>query len=247
MLERMEGIVLRSQNYGETHKIITLFTKERGLISAICRGANKGKSRLSAISQPFIHGQFLIYVSKGLSTVQQGEIVHSFRSIREDIVKTAYAAYLAEFTHRTLEEKKRILYLYNELLQTFHWINEHDEYAIPVIMFELKLFQYGGYSPVLKMCVNCSTENNLTHFSIREGGVLCSTCWHMDDNSVLLNSKLIYILQVLSEAKLEQVGQINMKASNIQLLQKIMDEYYDSYGGAYLKSKRFLSQIDHLM
>src|SRR5699024_4753581 len=119
----------------------------------------------------------------------------------------------------------RILYLYNELLQTFHWINEHDEYAIPVIMFELKLFQYGGYSPVLKMCVNCSTENNLTHFSIREGGVLCSTCWHMDDNSVLLN----------------------LKASNIQLLQKIMDEYYDSYGGAYLKSKRFLSQIDHLM
>ena len=118
MLKQVEGIVLKTQDYGETHKIITIFTKDYGKVSAIARGANKPKSRLSALSQIFIQGHFLIYLTKGLSTVQQGQIVQSHREIREDIIKTAYASYLVELTEKTLEDKQPDYYIYNELLQT---------------------------------------------------------------------------------------------------------------------------------
>src|SRR5699024_5467256 len=136
-------IVIKTQNYGETHKIITIFTKERGKITAICRGANRTRSKLSSIAQPFIQGQFLIYISTGLSTVQQGEIIQSFRSMREDIIKTAYAAYIVELTDKLTDIKRADSFLYEQLQHTLLRINEGDELIIPIIMYELKLFKKG--------------------------------------------------------------------------------------------------------
>src|SRR5690625_6316993 len=107
----------------------------------MCRRANKTKSKLSSLAQPFIKANFFIYLSKGLSTVQQGEIIESFRSIREDIIKTAYAAYLVELTTLLTEEKEQEPYIYNQLNSTLEWINNESELMVPIFMYELKLFK----------------------------------------------------------------------------------------------------------
>lgn len=246
MLKQIEGIVLKTQDYGETHKIVTIFTKDVGKLSAIARGANRPKSRLSALSQLFIQADFLIYLTKGLSTVQQGQIVRSYREIREDIVKTAYASYIIELTDKLLDDKQPDLYIYNELEQTLTWINEREDYMIPLMMYELKLFEKGGFAPVLDRCVNCHRKGLLTSFSIREGGILCDQCHTMDPAKIVLNKALVKILPILLHVRLEKVGNISVKRENEQLIRKILDHYYDQYGGFQLKSKRFLKQIDLL-
>src|SRR5699024_10600197 len=139
MLNQMECIVLKTRDYGETHKIITIFTKKLGIISAICRGANKPKSKLTAVAQNFIEANFLIYVTKGLSTVQQGQILASHRHIREDIIKTGYTAYIIEITDKILETRSPQPFLYDQLKKKLKYINTHEHYAIPVIMYELKM------------------------------------------------------------------------------------------------------------
>lgn len=246
MLKTIEGIVVRTQDYGETHKIITIYSKELGKVSAICRGANKAKSKLASLAQPFVKANFLIYLSKGLSTVQQGEILNSFRLIREDIVKTAYAAYLVELTMLLSEDRERNLYLYNQLDFTLKWINEESELMVPIFMLELKLFKRGGFAPVINCCARCGNENDLTSFSVKEGGLLCVVCFNTDDYATQLSSNVIKLLPVFMNVGLEQIGTINMKKENIQLLRKIFDNYYDVYGSYRLKSKRFLEQINRL-
>src|SRR5699024_9782139 len=127
MLNQMEGIVLKTRDYGETHKIITIFTKKLGIISAICRGANKPKSN-------FIEANLLNYVTKGISTEQQEQNLASNRNIREDINKTAYTAYIIELTDKILETRSPQPLLYDQLQKTLQYINTHEHYAIPVIM-----------------------------------------------------------------------------------------------------------------
>lgn len=39
MLQKCEGIVIRTTDYGETNKIITLYTREWGKIGVMARGA----------------------------------------------------------------------------------------------------------------------------------------------------------------------------------------------------------------
>ncbi len=246
MLRQLEGIILKTRDYGETHKIITIYTKEIGKITAIARGANKPKSKLSAVSQVFIQGEFLIYVTKGLSTIQQGQTLSSFRHIREDIVKTAYAAYLIELTDKLIEEKRPDPFIYDQLNKTLAWIDEKEEFMIPMMMFELKLFAKGGFAPIVDRCVRCGRTEGFQSFSIQEGGVLCEQCYPIDDRAIQLSTSILKLLSIFLHVGLERIGDISVKQSNEQLLRKIFDQYYDQYGGFALKSRNFLSQIDLL-
>lgn len=246
MLEKVEGIVLKSQNYGETHKIITVFSKEIGKFTAICRGANRPHSRFTAVTQPFIQAQFLVYLSKGLSTIQQGDVLQSFRNIREDIVKTAYTAFAVELFDKLTETKDRDIYLYDELVVTLQRLNDEELSVIPIMMLELKLYEKSGFGPIVDKCAHCHGSNFPFVFSIREGGLLCEQCKHIDEHAIAIPDAVAKLLPIFLNVSLDRIGNINVKKENQLLLRKIFDVYYDQYGGYYLKSKRFLSQLDLL-
>lgn len=65
MMNKWEGIVLRTMPYGETNKIVTILTKEAGKLTAMARGAKKPASRLSSITQLFVYGSFYYALVKG--------------------------------------------------------------------------------------------------------------------------------------------------------------------------------------
>lgn len=244
MLKQVEGIVLKTRDYGETHKIITIFTKQMGKLTAIARGANKPKSKLSSLSQVFIRGEFLIYVTKGLSTLQQGDIIKSHRHIRENIEKTAYASYIIELTDKLLEQSEPDPFIYDQLCQTLDWINEKELFMIPVMMYEMKMYKKGGFAPIVDQCVNCGKKEHPFVFSIQEGGLLCVECSHLDHRAIRLENSMSRLMTIFGSVGLERVGNISVKEKNIQLLRTLLNHYYDQYGGYVLKSRKFLSQLD---
>lgn len=244
MLEKIDGVIIKTKDYGETHKIVTIFSQKIGKFSAIARGAKKPKSRMAAVTQPFIYGQFFVYLNKGLSTIQQGEIIHSFRSIREDIVKTAYAAYLTELTEKLLDDQLPFAEIYKEFIQTLKWISEYDDIDIPLMMYEMKLYRAGGFAPTVDGCANCGSKNSPFVFSIVEGGLLCSKCQHLDPDAIPLTNTIVKLLYLFSTVGMERLGNISVKDENRLLLRGLLDHYYDQYGGYFLKSKRFLNQLD---
>lgn len=246
MLEKIEGIILKTIDYGETNKIITIFSKNIGKFTAMARGAKKPRSRMAAVTQPFIVGQFFVYINPGLSTIRQGEILESFRALREDIEKTAFTAYLVELTEKLLDDKTPEPYLYDQLYLTMEWIAKHDEYDIPIMMYELKAFQKGGFRPTLSHCINCRSKEGLYAFSLGEGGLLCRRCLALDDQAIRLTEVQVKLLQMFQAVGIEQVGEISVKLENRKLLRQILDAYYDRFGGYFLKSRRFLNQLDQL-
>ncbi|MFD1850247.1 DNA repair protein RecO [Oceanobacillus bengalensis] len=246
MLEKVDGIVMRTKDYGETHKLVTLFSKKQGKFTALARGAKKPKSRMAAVTQPFIYAQFFVYLNKGLSTIQQGEMIESYRFIREDIVKTAYAAYIMELTDKIMEDKSPDATVYDQLLKTLDWISNNEDSDIPVMMYEMKLFKKGGFAPTVHCCASCGSKEAPYAFSIAEGGLLCRRCMHQDQNGVHLPNSLSKLLYVFSEVGLERVGTISIKEENKKILRNTLDAYYDRYGGYFLKSRKFLNQL-HLL
>ena len=244
MLEKVEGIVIRTRDYGETHKIVTFFTREKGKIGVMARGAKKPKSRTSSVTQPFIHGMYLIQIGSGLGSLSQGEMITSLRSIREDIVKTAYASYLAELVDKLIDEKQPDPFMYEQFLQTLLWMNEGKDAAVLSMIYELKLFKKAGFSPVVDHCINCGSQEGPYSFSILEGGLLCYRCKHKDPNAYGLPDPLPKLLRIFVHMDVKRLGQISMKEKNKKILRLILDEYYDQYGGYLLKSKKFLKQLD---
>ncbi|GAB3795405.1 DNA repair protein RecO [Virgibacillus kimchii] len=246
MLEKIEGVIIKSNDYGESHKIVTVFSKKLGKISALARGAKKPKSRMAAVTQPFIVGQFYMYVNSGLSTIQQGEVVNSFRAVREDIVKTAFTAYIVELTDKLTDSQSPDGFLYEELLDTMRWIETNEDTAVPIMMYELKIFKRGGFAPTVDSCINCGGIKGLTSFSVREAGLLCNGCEGLDPNAFSISPAVAKLLYTFSKVELKRVGTISVKQENVNLLRKIIDAHYEQYGGYFLKSRKVINQL-HLL
>ncbi len=247
MLEKIEGVVIRTRDYGETNKIVTLFTERYGIISGVARGAKKPKSRMAAVTQPFIYGVFLMRVSTGLGTIQQAEVINSMRKIREDIIKTAYATYICELIAKILNEKEPYRPLYQEFLASLEKMADEElSPEIVAMMLEMKLYRIGGFAPVLHECINGHVDEPIVAFSVSEGGVLCKQCQYSSRDAVKLPVQIHKLLVAMSQTSINRIRNVDLKKETIQWLRKMLDDYYDRFGGMSIKSKRFLEQI-HLL
>jgi DNA repair protein RecO (recombination protein O) len=247
MFQKCEGIVIRTTDYGETNKVVTLYTREWGKVGVMARGAKKPNSRLSAITQLFTYGYFLVQRGKGLGSLQQGEMISSLRSIREDIFLTAYASYIVDLTDKaTVDEKKPNPFLFELLHQTLTLINEGYDIDILTNIYEMKMLDLFGLHPCLNQCSICGNTNGNFSFSVREGGFICHLCVERDPYAMRISQSTVKLLRIFYYFDLSRLGNIDVKPETKLELKKVISAYYDEYSGLHLKTKKFLNQMDKM-
>ena len=244
MLNRIEGIVLKTRDYGETNKIVTLYTRDAGKITAMARGAKKPASRLASVTQPFTHGSFLIQQGKGMGTMQQGEPVESYRHIREDIEATAYASFIVELIDRTVEEKKPQESIFNVLQQSLQAISEEYDPEAIALFAEWKMLPVTGIYPTLHQCSNCGATDGEFAFSFQQIGFLCHRCFQIDPYIIRLKPAHVKLIRTFYTVPIEQVGKLTLKKETKTFIKKIVRTIYEEQTGIRLKSRSFLDQLD---
>lgn len=246
MLQKSEGIVIRTIEYGETNKIVTIFTREWGKVGVMAKGAKKPNSRLASITQPFTYAYFLIRKSTRLGGLEQGESIDSLRGIREDIFKTAYASYILELLDKGVENNRPNPFLFELLLQTLQYMNNGEDLEIMTYIFEMKMLNIYGLYPILNRCVFCSNTEGRFAFSIKEGGFICHRCFDHDPYSLKVSPATIRLLRLFYFLDIHRLGKISVKEETKKELKNVISTYYDEYTGLNLKTKRFLNQIELL-
>jgi DNA repair protein RecO (recombination protein O) len=246
LLYKVEGIVIKTIPYGESNTILTLYTKELGKIGVMARGAKKPKSRFTSIAQLFTYGIFVFQKGQGLGTLQQGEALLSFRKIREDLVKTAYAAYLVELLDRHTTENELRTDLFGWIKQALEYIDHGTDPEVITFLFEMKIMKVAGIVPELSKCVSCKTPEGDFSFSIKEGGLLCEKCSFKDPYRINISKSAARLLNMFYHFDLNRLGSVSLKKETKRELRNLFDAYLDEYSGVYLKSKKFLKQLDDL-
>ncbi|MFD1736589.1 DNA repair protein RecO [Bacillus salitolerans] len=244
MIQKIEGIIIRTNDYGETNKILTIFTRELGKIGVMARGAKKTNSRLSAISQLFTYGYFVYIPSSGLGTLQQGESISNMKQIKSDISLTAYASYIVELTDKAVDDRKANPYLFELLHQSLHYINEGLDFEIVTMIFEIKMLQVIGLYPHLSSCISCKEIEAKFSFSISEGGFICHKCAGKDPNHLQISPATVRLLRLFHAFDIRRLGNITVKDETKRELKAVISNFYDEYSGLSLKSKRFLNQLE---
>ncbi|MFK8181734.1 MAG: DNA repair protein RecO [Phormidesmis sp.] len=90
------GINLKAIPMGEADKMVTVLTKERGIVRAIAPGARKHKSRLAGRSGLFVVNEVLFIKGKSIDKFVQAETQQSFPKLSQDLAKLTASQYLAE-------------------------------------------------------------------------------------------------------------------------------------------------------
>jgi len=177
---KTEAIVLRSLRFSEADRILHLYTRERGRIGAIAKGARKTKSRFGARLEPLSHVELLLHEGSGeLQTVTGAELLHSHRETREAPYRLNAGLIGAEAMLRLFGEPEAnerafgALGRFLDLLDELPVAESRPALEPLALSFQLKLLWLAGYLPHLTSCVECGSGGELVAFAARAGGAVC--------------------------------------------------------------------------
>lgn len=171
------AIVLRRINLGETDKIVTLLTREKGKLSAVAKGSRRPTSRLAGATELFGLCRMLLAVGQTLDVVTQVEVREAFPDLRHHLNRIAAASYMAELADHFTEERLPNEEIFDLLLAGLYVVSASDDVAYVVTAFSLHLMSVSGYSPTFDRCARChSTGVEFPAFSPTMGGAICRAC-----------------------------------------------------------------------
>lgn len=246
------AFVLSSIDYGESDRIVTLFTDRYGKIKGIAKGARRSRKRFANTIELFSHCN--IHFSRnsraGLFLIENSDVIDHYAGIREELEKTMAASYMIELADQfTLEGKKSSKMF--RLLQDFFRFLEGQRYSEECLrFFELRLMQLSGYDPVLQGCVCCNTPLDdmvAPCFSAADGGIMCRNCMHHHTDSIPVSVGTLKILLMGKEMEMGKIHRLSLSRQSSRESKAIMESFIRFTLGRELKSARILREISRLM
>ena len=105
-LFRDKGVVLRTYRLGEADKIIVFLTERHGKVRAVAKGIRKTTSKFGGRLEPLTQVDLLLWQGRSdLDIVNQVEVVHAFRPIREDLERIPRGIALLEVSDQMAQER----------------------------------------------------------------------------------------------------------------------------------------------
>lgn len=99
-----ESIILKRRNVGEGDRILTLFARQFGKISASARGVRKVSSKRGPHIEVFNRVIVTLHKGAGLDTLTEVSPVASYEAIRKDLQRVGAAYYLCELVDGLLPD-----------------------------------------------------------------------------------------------------------------------------------------------
>ena len=175
----VEAIVLRHRDWGEADRLLSLYTRQRGKIRAVAKGARKIRSRKAGHLQPFTRISLQLARSKGPYIITQVETLDAYLSLRNDLSLTGNASYIVELLDRFIYDEEEINNaIFRLLSNSLSRLERGDDIWVLLRYYEMRLLDYLGFRPQFFNCVDCGREIKAENqfFSAVRGGVLCPQC-----------------------------------------------------------------------
>ena len=246
---RTEAIVLRRTDFGEADRLLTVFTPGRGKLRLVAKGVRKPTSRKSGHVELFSHGQFMVAVGRDLDILTQAETLEPFLPLREDLLRTTYAYYVAELADAFTAERDENGPLFRLLIDAFGWLCVAGDLALAARYYELHLLGLVGYQPQLFACVGCRNplEPEASYLSAADGGVLCPRCGSDWIGAAELSVNALKVLRFLQTRGWETCRLLRLNPSTQVEIERVMNAYITYHLERKLKSVDFIHRLRRQM
>jgi DNA repair protein RecO (recombination protein O) len=240
---KTEAIVLRSLRFGEADRILHIYTLDRGRMGAIAKGARKTKSRFGGRLEPLSHVELLLHVGSGeLATVTGADLIRPHAPAREDPYRLAVGLVGAEAMLRLFPEQERSERAFTALTRFLDLLDQlparegiRPELDPLGLAFQLKLLWVAGYLPHLGSCAECGADGLFTGFSVRAGGVVCSSC-AVSTAAIALSPSGSAGIEALLKQPLAESGNVELSSRGASEILAAVTASYEYHGGFRLRT-----------
>jgi DNA repair protein RecO (recombination protein O) len=233
--------------YEEADKIVTIYTKNYGKITAIAKGVRKTKSKFGSSLEILTHSNFLIYKGRNIDIVSQTEILESFFSTSKEVIKFAFAVNCVEVVNRLTEEQEINIGLFNLLKEVLHYLKGSNDPKLLTLSFKWQTISILGYRPSLDHCCRCNKsveEQKEIYFNIKEGGLVCNNCIAKDkEGCVKVSLYFNKLVRKILNTPLSTISNATIPVKKMKELEKITDLYIAYHSEKSFKTDRFLKSL----
>lgn len=175
--EKLQAFVLTARDYGESDRIVSLFTLEHGRIRTFARRAKNSRKRFGAALESFARIEAHVRLKAGLSGLQQAELQRMYPRLRADLAGIAHALYACELVDAMTPEGHPLPRLFRLLTAFLDRLELSGAREPERRFFEINLLNVLGYRPSLESCVRCGSPFAARSALLLNGAELaCHAC-----------------------------------------------------------------------
>jgi len=172
----VKGLVIRTTDIYEADRLITIFTDEMGVITALAKSARSIKSRKLVATMLFCYSSFVIYQRGEHYYIKEAALIESFYDIRRSVEGLALASYVVDVLSdvTVAQEEHELLRL---SLNTLYAIST-AKCSLEKIKaaFEIRAASILGFMPDVLSCSSCGEKLGVFYFDIMGGMLKCYAC-----------------------------------------------------------------------
>src|SRR5512138_3848917 len=178
---KLTAIVLRTVDTGESDRVVTLLSRERGKVAAFARGARASRRRFGGSLEPFTLLAAEVRERSGSELLGLDSVtpLDAFGGIRGDLARIACAGYAAELARELVRDHEPHDDLFDLLAAYLASLDAGPARPAALRAFELGALRAAGLSPRLDACARCGgplAADRRAPFDPAQGGVLCPAC-----------------------------------------------------------------------
>ncbi|MGL5417147.1 MAG: DNA repair protein RecO [Clostridium sp.] len=242
-LIKTSGVIIKSTDYKENDKIVWIYTKDFGKITAIAKGAKKSKNKLFSVTGSLCYGDYMLFKGKNMYNLQEGKIINSFKGLMNNLDKLTYASYICELIDICINDGEKDDFLYLEFVKTLYLLDtDAIDYELLIRSFELKLLKATGYGINLDNCAICRKKiRSSKHIHMQTFSGVCSECAR--NNTISISKEAYAALKFLNKIDASRIYMMKLSDDVKKEIEKVNLYFISSNYSRKPKSLEMLNYI----
>lgn len=239
-----DALVIKEMRMGEADRLITLLTKDSGIIKAYASGAKNIKSKRGSATGLLSYSNFSLSKKGDTYRVTEATPIKLFFGTNSDIETLAISQYFCELclvfepNDENAEEFLRLI------LNSLYFLTEKKKNAFLIkAITELRIAAISGYCPSLVACGGCGTfEDDIMYFNIVDGALFCSKC-NEDTSNIPLNKTLMNAMRHIVYSQFKDLYSFLVPDEDAKILSDITEKYIVFQTDHKFTTLKFLNDV----
>ncbi len=198
------AIVLRTVDFGESDRIVTVLSRDFGKFTGIAKGAKRSRRRFSGALEIFarIRLDFQRRRDSQMAFLERAVVRAPWPALVQSIPRYTAAVHVIEVADKISVEHEVGDDLFQAIDAALDCLGQADPGRFVLRLFELSVLAAGGWRPRFDVCVVCgrapAAPGHAASLDVDGGGVRCARCAR--DGGLRLHPETLGCLQLLEAA-----------------------------------------------
>ena len=242
----VEAVVLKTDDFGDANRVVTLFSKEFGKLEANAYGCRRSRSSLSGALQMFNHISATLTRGTKVDTIREADIIHFYDALTKDLERLAYASLLFEIVNRMTLPRQQELETFNLLIKSLSVLSKRNP-KVAALIGACQFMETSGVQLNFCRCVYCGVEiEGDAAISLLDGGAVCMNCADAAQDVRPYPEGLRRTFEIMLSFDWRDDTKLTFNTRQLNAAENFFIDYVQSVLGNSLKSAQFIRELESL-